>query len=207
MKSSNIIIIVFAIALIGVLFYTMQETESPEAYIKEIEKERADKDHFMRTSSESPFADSVELYKGLNYFPIDANFKVIADLTPVEEKKVIVLKTSDGINEEHYLPYAYASFELDGAPCKLLILEIMEEGIQRGSLFLGFGDQTSARETYGAGRYLDIKKVPGSSTITLDFNEAYNPYCAYTDKFTCPLPPIENLLSVAVNAGEKIYKK
>jgi uncharacterized protein (DUF1684 family) len=206
MKSSNILIIIFAIALIGTLFYTMQETASPEAYIKEVEKDRAEKDHFMRTSSESPFADSVEIYKGLNYFPIDANFKVVADLTPAEEKKVVVLPTSDG-RQEHYLPYAYATFELDGAPCKLLILEVMEEGIQRGSLFLAFGDETSANETYGAGRYLDIKKTPGSSSITLDFNKAYNPYCAYTDKFSCPLPPKENLLSVAVKVGEKNYLK
>jgi hypothetical protein len=72
-------------------------------------------------------------------------------------------------------------------------------------LFLAFGDETSARETYGAGRYLDVKKVPGSSTITLDFNLAYNPYCAYSDGFSCPLPPKENLLSIAINAGEKTY--
>jgi uncharacterized protein (DUF1684 family) len=204
MKSSNIIVIIFAIALIGVLFYTMQETASPEAYLKEIEKERADKDHFMRTSSESPFADDASSFKGLKYFPIDPSFRVMASLTPVEEKKVIVLPTSDGL-QQHYLPYAYADFELEDEVCHLLILEVMEEGIQRGSLFLAFGDSTSASETYGAGRYLDIKKTPGSTSMTLDFNKAYNPYCAYTEKYSCPLPPTENLLRVAIKAGEKSY--
>jgi uncharacterized protein (DUF1684 family) len=72
-------------------------------------------------------------------------------------------------------------------------------------LFLAFGDETSAVESYGAGRYLDIKKVPGSTSITLDFNLAYNPYCAYNDTYSCPLPPKENLLPVAIRAGEKVY--
>ena len=72
-------------------------------------------------------------------------------------------------------------------------------------LFLAFADETSAVDTYGAGRYLDVKKVPGSNTIVLDFNQAYNPYCAYVDKFSCPLPLPENLLKLAIRAGEKIY--
>jgi uncharacterized protein (DUF1684 family) len=72
-------------------------------------------------------------------------------------------------------------------------------------LFLAFGDKTSALETYGAGRYLDVTKTPGSRTIKLDFNLAYNPYCAYDNTYSCPLPPAENLLEVAVKAGEKTY--
>ena len=204
MKSTNIIIIIIVVAAIAILFYTMQDGNTPDVYIKQIEKERQEKDHFMRTSSESPFADSIALFKSLNYFPINGSYRIIATLSPIKEKTVVVLTTSDG-NEDHYLPYAYAEFKLDGIENKLLILEVMEMGIQRGTLFLAFGDETSALETYGAGRYLDIKKVPGSSTITLDFNLAYNPYCAYTDNFSCPLPPPENLLKVAIRAGEKIY--
>jgi uncharacterized protein len=75
----------------------------------------------------------------------------------------------------------------------------------RGKLFLAFGDATSAKETYGAGRYLDITKTPGATTIILDFNKAYNPYCAYNETYSCPLPPPENLLNVAIRAGEKSY--
>jgi uncharacterized protein (DUF1684 family) len=103
------------------------------------------------------------------------------------------------------MEYAYAEFDLGGFHNKLLILEGIGIGPVRGKLFLAFGDATSAGETYGAGRYLDIAKAPGSKTVLLDFNQAYNPYCAYTDKFSCPLPPVENLLEIAVKAGEKTY--
>jgi uncharacterized protein (DUF1684 family) len=72
-------------------------------------------------------------------------------------------------------------------------------------LFLAFADKTSAAETYGAGRYLDVKKVPGAASVTLDFNEAYNPYCAYNDGYSCPFPPKENILEVAIQAGERTY--
>jgi uncharacterized protein (DUF1684 family) len=205
MKSTNIVILVFAVALLFILFYTMKETASPEGYVSEIEKKREDKEHFMRNSSESPFADSLTAFKGLKYFPVDKNYRVNALIVPIQEKKVILLPTSDD-KASPYLPYAYAEFEIDGVQCKLLILEVMEMGINRGTLFLAFGDETSARETYGAGRYLDIKKVPGSDAMTLDFNLAYNPYCAYNDNFSCPLPPQENLLKVPVRAGEKVYK-
>jgi hypothetical protein len=87
----------------------------------------------------------------------------------------------------------------------LLILESIESGPLRGTLFLAFADGTSARETYGAGRYLDVKKVVGAATVELDFNKAYNPYCAYADHFSCPLPPRENILDIAIRAGEKSY--
>jgi uncharacterized protein (DUF1684 family) len=131
-------------------------------------------------------------------------YRVNANLVPVENKKIVLLPTSDG-EEKQYKEYAYAEFSLDGEKNKLLILEIVDAGPYRGTLFLAFADATSANETYGAGRYLDLKKVPGATTVTLDFNKAYNPYCAYSDKFSCPFPPNENVLKVAVRAGEKSY--
>lgn len=158
----------------------------------------------MKTSKESPFVDAQENFTALKYYPVDPKFKIIADLTPVEEKNVVVLATSDG-KEERYAEYAYAEFDFNGLHNKLLILEMIEMGPFRGKLFLAFGDETSGGETYGAGRYLDVAKVKGSQTITLDFNTAYNPYCAYADKFSCPFPPPENLLKIAIPAGEKTY--
>ena len=158
----------------------------------------------MRTSPESPFAESVEAFTGLKYFPVDARFKISATLNPIQNKQVVLLSTNDG-REQRYVEYAYAEFDLDGYHNKLLILEVVDMGPFRGKLFLAFGDQTSAAETYGAGRYLDVSKVQGSNSITLDFNLAYNPYCAYRDEFSCPLPPRENLLKVAIRAGEKVY--
>ncbi|MDQ2658180.1 MAG: DUF1684 domain-containing protein [Bacteroidota bacterium] len=203
MKSKNIIILVVAVVLIVTLFYSFQGSQDVTAFQKEIEKERQDKDRFMRTSDESPFENDPESYTGLKYFSPDVKYRIIADLAPITQKKSVILTTNDGL-EQRYIEYAYAEFKLDGVANRLLILEIAD-GPLRGKLFLAFGDETSARETYGAGRYLDVPRTPGSNTITLDFNLAYNPYCAYNDSFSCPLPPRENILEVAIRAGEKNY--
>jgi uncharacterized protein (DUF1684 family) len=204
MKSKNILILVSVAVVIIIIFYAVQGSQNNPVYRKEVEKEREEKDHFMRTSSTSPLAKAQDTFKGLNYFPVDEKYRITADLTPVESRKAVLLPTSDG-KEQRYMEYSYATFDLDGVHNKLLILEVMEMGPYRGKLFLAFGDETSAHETYGAGRYLDVNKVPGSSTIILDFNRAYNPYCAYDDTYSCPFPPPENLLKVAIKAGEKSY--
>lgn len=206
MKSNQLILLLVVVVVIISIIYSFQGSQDETAYRKEIEEEREEKDRFMRTSPESPFAKSPEEYKGLNYYPPDIRYRIIADLQPIKEKKAVVLTTNDG-KEQRYIEYAYATFNLDGVTNKLLILEIADMGPSRGKLFLAFGDETSAVETYGAGRYLDVTKTPGSSTITLDFNLAYNPYCAYDDGYTCPLPPRENILTIPIKAGEKTYDK
>lgn len=204
MKSKNIILIILVIAVVAITLYSFQSTQTDAGFAAEIEKERQDKDRFMRSSPESPFAKNKEAYKGLNYFTPDPKYRIIADLKPIENKKLVTLKTSDG-KEERYREYAYAEFDLDQFHNKLVIYEMMDMGPFRGKLFLAFGDATSANETYGAGRYLDVTKTPGSPTITLDFNKAYNPYCAYNDTYSCPLPPPENILNAPIRAGEKSY--
>jgi uncharacterized protein len=204
MKSKNIILIAAVVAIVVIVLYSFEGTHNDPAYADEIAKEREDKDRFMKTSSDSPFAKNKDDYKGLHYFPVDPKYRIIADLTPIENKKLVTLKTNDG-KEERYQEYAYAEFDLDQFHSKLVIYEMIDMGPFRGKLFLAFGDATSANETYGAGRYLDVTKTPGATTITLDFNKAYNPYCAYIDSFSCPLPPPENLLNVAIRAGEKNY--
>jgi uncharacterized protein (DUF1684 family) len=204
LKTKNIFILVVIVVVIVSLFYSFWGNQDQATYMKQITKEREEKDHFMQTSKESPFGEEREKFTALQYYPVDPKFKIVADLTPVKDKNVVILATSDG-KEERYIEYAYAEFDFNGLHNKLLILEMMEMGPFRGKLFLAFGDETSGGDTYGAGRYLDVVKVKGSQTITLDFNNAYNPYCAYADKFSCPFPPAENLLKIAVLAGEKTY--
>lgn len=204
MKPKNIILAISVLAIVIIILYSFQGSQNDPAYTDEIEKEREDKDRFMKTSSESPFAQIKDQYTGLNYFPIDPKYRIIADLTPIESKKPVTLTTNDG-KQERYQEYAYAEFDLDQYHNKLVIYEMIDMGPSRGKLFLAFGDATSANETYGAGRYLDVTKTPGATTITLDFNKAYNPYCAYNETYSCPLPPPENLLNVAIKAGEKSY--
>ena len=203
MKTKNIAILFGIVVVIGFIFYSLQDSQDDTAYIEAIKKERAENEHFMTSSKESPLKDKSD-FTGLKYYPPDTRYKVIANLIPIESKKVVVLNTNDG-KEQRYIEYAHAEFTLDGVQNRLLILEGIDMGPIRGKLFLAFGDETSAVETYGAGRYLDVNKVPGATTIVLDFNKAYNPYCAYNDTYSCPIPPPENLLKVAIKAGEKIY--
>jgi uncharacterized protein len=203
-KAKNIFAVITLIVVIVILFYSFRSNSDEAAYREELKKERVEKDIYMRTSEESPFADNYDAFTGLKYFDADPKLRIVASLTEITDRKPIVLKTNDG-KEEHYVDYAYAEFDFGGFHNKLLILESMDIGPLKGKLLLAFGDETSAGETYGAGRYLDVAKVPGSQTILLDFNKAYNPYCAYSDKFTCPLPPAENLLQIPVKAGEKNY--
>lgn len=204
MKLRNIIFVALGIAVAWIVIYSFQAKDDSKEYEAEIVHEREAKDNFMRSSDESPFGDKKKNFSKLNYFPIDANYRISARLESIDNKKVVVLPTSDGL-EKKYLEYGMAEFELNGELCKLLILEIMEEGPYRGTLFLAFADATSAHETYGAGRYLDVKKTPGASSITLDFNQSYNPYCAYAENYSCPFPPRENVLKAAITAGEKTY--
>jgi uncharacterized protein len=204
MKTKNIVVVAIVGILLIMILYSFQDGEDDASYIAQIKKERADHLQYLKTSNESPIQDKTN-FTGLNYYEPDARYKVIADLVPIENKKIVVLKTNDN-KEQRYIEYAYAEFNLDGVKNRLLILEGIDMGPIRGKLFVAFGDETSALETYGAGRYLDVNKVPGSTTITLDFNKAYNPYCAYNSTYSCPLPPVENLLKVPIRAGEKMYK-
>ena len=206
MTAKKIFPILIVIVIAGVLIYSFSSgSESAEHYISEIKKERAEKDNFMKKDEGSPFVqDSTITFSPLHYFEPDVKYRVNASIEPVQNKKMVVLATSDG-KEKKYMEYAYARFKLDGVESKLLILEIVDMGPYKGTLFLAFADETSAKETYGAGRYLDLKKVPGAATLLLDFNKAYNPYCAYSEKFSCPFPPSENIVKVAIAAGEKTF--
>jgi uncharacterized protein (DUF1684 family) len=206
MKPQQVIIAFAVVAFAAIMYYTMFSGAGEQEYVAKVMQARDDRDDFMTNSDESPFANDTIPFNGLKYFPADPKFRVTADLTLIEEKKVVVLPTSDG-KEARYLEYAYADFELEGVNNRLVLLEVMDMGPLRGTLFLPFADQTSALDTYGAGRYLDVKKTPGAATITLDFNLAYNPYCAYSNKYSCPFPPRENMLAVIVAAGEKVYRE
>jgi uncharacterized protein len=204
MKSSRLIPLIILLAVIAFVIYSLQGGPSTEGYTAIIEKERSAKEEFMKSGAGSPFLKDSIAFTNLHYFPIDEKYRIKAKLEPIDNKKVIILSTSDG-KEEKYLEFAFASFSYGGIQNKLLILELMEMGPQRGKLFLAFADETSGNETYGAGRYMDIKKVPAATSVILDFNLAYNPYCAYNDSYSCPFPPRENILKIAIEAGEKNY--
>jgi len=183
------------------LIYFFKGSSGQESYIASILEHRSQIDQFMRKSDKSPFLEKLESYKGLDYFPPSPKYNIQASYHPIGNRKIRNLTTSDGKQEE-FEEYGYANFELNGVSNKLLILKSVTPG--SGSLFIPFADSSSGETTYGGGRYLNIA-LSGSEFVDLDFNKSYNPYCAYTPEFSCPLPPASNFLAISILAGEKNY--
>jgi uncharacterized protein (DUF1684 family) len=108
-----------------------------------------------------------------------------------------------------YVKYGEATFKLDGKEDQLNIyqsLSLREKPAYKDYLFLPFTDETSGKESYSGGRYIDLT-IPKGNKIIIDFNKAYNPYCAYNHKYSCPIPPKGNHLNIAIKAGVKRYQK
>ena len=165
---------------------------------------RVDKDSFLRNDIHSPIPLSERSnFKGLKYFPPDESFHFTSKLERFDTPKAIMMATSTGTRQA-YLRYGALTFEVEGRSLKLIAYKSAEDPYAR-SLFVPFSDQTSGLETYAAGRYLDLEEQ-GGDDYELDFNMPYNPYCAYSEEYTCPVPPVENKLPVSILAGEKNYK-
>lgn len=188
------------IPIIVALFFITKSGESNDEYIQEIHAYWEDKHEFFKTSQASPFVQKETEYKEVAYFDPNPEYKVNGQLERLTKRETLTLGNSDGTTTT-YLKFANVSFKISGEPSSLLILKALGFGNQ---YLLAFGDATSGDATYGGGRYLDVV-IGKSDQVALDFNKAYNPYCAYFDDFSCPLPPPENLISVAIEAGEKNY--
>jgi hypothetical protein len=169
-------------------------------YMAGLEAERAQKDHFFRVNAYSPIEDRPN-FSGLNYYPPNLDYRYELTLHRADEPELLTLQTSTG-DEQTYHRLGTVEFTVAGEPAQLAIYQSNDhEG-----LFVPFRDATSGKETYGAGRYLEPEDL-GNGRVLLDFNLAYNPFCAYSASYSCPLPPFENhLTSVAIRAGEKTYK-
>ena len=171
-----------------------------ENFRREINAEYADKDKTPLTPND--FA----VFKGLDFFPVDGKYYVAAKFVRTENAEPFEMKTS-GSRRPMYIKYGEAHFTLDGKKLKLNIyrnIELSGKEEYKEYLFLPFSDLTSGQETYIGGRYIDLK-VPEGNTIAIDFNQAYNPYCADNHKYSCPLVPIENDLPVEIGAGVKKF--
>ncbi len=145
-------------------------------------------------------ADGRLQFRGLDYWPADAGWRIEARFEPHSPGRTIEIANIVGIIEPKANPGAVV-FERDGGPYRL---EAIDQG--DGGLFLIFADRTSGHGSYGAGRYLDAPAPDAGGRMVVDFNRAYNPPCAFTAFATCPLPPPENRLDLAVTVGEKEYR-
>ncbi|WP_375561901.1 DUF1684 domain-containing protein [Bernardetia sp. OM2101] len=171
-------------------------------YEVEVQTERNKKDKQFREGNGSPIPyDDRKTFEGLDYYPIDSSYYVVAMLTLTQDVKEITLKTSQG-KDRRFKTYAKADFKLKGKPFSLNIYKAIEDGDGFSVLFT---DLTNGKTTYEVGRYIE-PEINGLRAI-LDFNRAYNPYCIYDKKYDCPIPPKESYLNIEVKAGERIYKK
>ena len=160
---------------------------------------RAAKDHLFGHGHDSPLTpEQRAAFKGLRYFAPDPAYRFLVRLAPVEGGAKHEIQLSDGATTEMDPAGAFA-FTLGGGEHRLIGYE--SEG---GGVFVPFRDATSGKETYGAGRYVEAHP-DGQGTYLLDFNQAYNPYCAYNDAWSCPLPPRENWLTAPIKAGEQTF--
>jgi uncharacterized protein (DUF1684 family) len=167
-----------------------------ENFRKEINAEYASKD-------KSPLTDEDKAhFKGLPFFPIDEKYFVIAEFVRTENEKPFGMKTSTS-RLPMYEKYGELHFTIEGKLLKLNVyrsLDLAKQEQYKDYLFLPFSDLTNGKETYLGGRYIDLK-IPQGNTMAIDFNQAYNPYCAYNHKYSCPAVPQENVLDVEIRAG------
>jgi uncharacterized protein len=161
---------------------------------------RAGKDAFFR-SQQSPLAPKQRAqFTGLRYFDENPSLRIETRLNEYPNPEHIEMLTSTG-HKAAFLKVGWVQFEIAGRPQRLEVYR-SEDGDE---LFLPFMDATSGEETYAGGRYLDLYAY-ADGTLILDFNQSYNPYCAFDpENWSCPMPPLENRLSVRVEAGEKVF--
>ena len=171
------------------------------AYIKVLSAEREFKDRSFQQSSDSPIpGDKRSTLLPLTYFPINPAYSVPALLKLANERPAFEMPTSSGALRKMEL-VGTLEFTLQGE--KRILGAFVPEGTRQiSSLFIPFADLTTGTDTYVAGRYLDIDPT-ATGYYTIDFNRAYNPYCAYNASYECPYPPPSNRLKIAVRAGEK----
>ncbi len=161
------------------------------------------------------YVDAHEVVKGndrkyLHFYPASEKYKVTAAFEKVNDSNGFIMKTS-GKKSKKYFTYGILRFTINNKLLSLRIYQseqLMQDTAYKNYLFLPFTDLTSGNRSYGGGRYLDfLMEDIKSNTLIIDFNKAYNPYCAYTTGYNCPIPPRENDLPVAIPAGEMEYSK
>ena len=173
-----------------------------------IQFQRNMNEHYADSAKSPLKIKDLAVFKALEFFSINEKYFVKATFKRTKKEKPFEMKTTTS-RRPLYVKYGELHFEIDGIPCQLNVYQNVEFSKKPGyknSLFLPFTDYTSGVESYGGGRYIDLEIQKGN-TWAIDFNQAYNPYCAYNEKYSCPIVPEENDLKVEIKAGVKAFKK
>ncbi|UCF65274.1 MAG: DUF1684 domain-containing protein [bacterium] len=200
--------LIILIGWFGLSLVSCRERLSPEQqqYIQEVLTFRMEKDSLFKHADWSPILNEEKGdFSGLKYYPVDVSLRFEGPITPYDTLVPdTIIGTKGDLRPAHR--YGYFAFQHQGRTHRLVIFRIERNDPKlEPYLFLGFTDETTADETYGTGRYLDLSENPENHYI-IDFNLAYNPYCAYNPRYTCAIPADDNHLPFSVRAGEKIYQ-
>ena len=173
-------------------------------WAERLRRNRAEKDEFFAEHPQSPIPpEERDEFDGLDYFDPNPDCRVEADVTVHDEPEPIEMETTGG-RTVRYLRVATFSFDLRGEECELHAYR--QETADDDPLFVPFRDKTTGQQTYSGGRYMELEPegdLGAADSVTIDFNLAYSPFCAFSETFSCPLPPEENWLEVVVPAGEQ----
>lgn len=184
------------------------QSSKSSSYIQEVKVHRYELNVKFANKETTPLTiKDFSEFSSLDFFPIDSTYRVIAKFVRTPDEIPFEMSTTTD-EKSIEVKYGEAHFSLNGEQLKLNIYqnsELILTPEYKNYLFLPFMDKTNGNESYGGGRYLDLE-IPENKIIVLDFNKAYNPYCAYSDRYSCPIPPIENHLDVAISAGVKAFK-
>ena len=176
--------------------------------IGDVGKFRDSRDREFRDPKLSPLESwDVPRFKGLKYFQINPRYKIQANFVRTSKQKKFKMPTSSG-STKVYVKYGELSFQLQHVHYVLSVYQseaLSKTEKYKNYLLIPFRDMTNGKETYAGGRYIDWE-IPSSDVVTLDFNLAYNPSCAYSSRWNCPIPPKENKLRTKIRAGEKSYR-
>jgi uncharacterized protein (DUF1684 family) len=166
--------------------------------MNQLSQYRVQKDEFFETHPQSPLTpEQKSIFEGLHYFAENPDLQLTVKVNEFEDKAEIQIQTNTG-DVQSYERFGRFSFTVEGEEVALTIFR-NEHGF-----FLPFADALAGNETYGAGRYLEPEEL-GDGEFLVDFNLAYNPYCAYNESWSCPITPPENRLKVPIRAGEKVF--
>ena len=195
----------FVLCLGKLDFLLAQTGENPlDQRGQKLKKFREKRDRFFKEDPLSPLRESDRKeFKGLAYYPIDLAYVMVGPIEryPTEPKPIYVTLPTNKETGRKYVKHGRFKFQWKG---KAYTLQIFRP-LASGEFFLPFKDKTSETETYPRGRYLSIEPMAGGNVL-IDFNRAYNPFCQFNEKYTCPYAPEENWLDIAVRAGEKRFR-
>lgn len=191
---------IMAFLVLALHGYGQHSLEQLTAEVKAFQVEQ--NEHYL-DKKKSPLTNKERSeFEGHLFYPIDLSYAVEARVELIEGEDTVAMATSAG-NTKYYKPYAKLYFTIDGKECELTAYQSfkLRETVEYSNyLLLPFRDLTSGETSYGGGRYLDLL-IPKGNRVFLNFNLAYNPYCAYTAGYNCTIPPAENTMKIAIAAG------